>query len=97
MNMIKLSTGTEVSEDTVVSALKKAGINVEPPKPKHIFQAGDVARSKYGYWRLIIKINGKLYAVDKYGYVMGEHSSKIGQEHFEEFGYKFIGKQSDLI
>lgn len=28
--MIKLSNGVEISEDTVVSALKKAGIKVEP-------------------------------------------------------------------
>lgn len=32
--MIELSNGVKISEDTVVSALKKAGIKVEPLEPK---------------------------------------------------------------
>jgi hypothetical protein len=37
LKMIKLSTGVEISEDTVISALKKAGISVEPkPAPKKV-------------------------------------------------------------
>ena len=34
MSMIKLSNGVELSEDTVVAALKKAGIETNPPEPK---------------------------------------------------------------
>jgi hypothetical protein len=32
--MIKLSNGVEISEDTVVNALRKAGIRTEPIPPK---------------------------------------------------------------
>ena len=90
LKMIKLSNGTEISEDTVISALKKAGISVEP---KHIFQAGDVATSgTTTYWRFIIQVDGKLYSVGKNGYVCG-----TGQDCFTENEYKFVGRQSDLL
>lgn len=53
--MIKLSNGVEISEDTVVSALKKAGISVEP-KPKlkqvkiHCFRASKLTSISYPYY-----------------------------------------------
>ena len=89
--MIKLSNGVEISEDTVVSALKKSGISVEP---KHIFRAGDVAKN-YNVtrqWRLIISKGGTLYAVDELGVICGS-----GQRYFEDFNYKFVGRQKDLL
>jgi len=92
--MIKLSTGVELSEDTVISALKKAGISVEP---KHVFKAGDVAY--YGgkthlstEWRFIVLIDGKLCAINRWGSV-----SSTGQESFEACGYKYVGRLSDMI
>ena len=99
MSMIKLSNGVELSEDTVVAALKKAGIETNPPKPKHIFEAGDVAYYK-GIprpfnWRLIIIVNDKLKSVDRTGYVY--NFSEDSQEHFERYGYEFIGKLEDLL
>ena len=57
--LMKLSNGVELSEETVISALKAKGINVEP---RHEFVAGDVAfisgKKSLDGWRLIIK-NGK--------------------------------------
>jgi len=38
--MIKLSNGVEISEDTVVSALKKCGIEVEPEQPPRVLLYG---------------------------------------------------------
>lgn len=38
--MIKLSNGVELSEDTVVSALKKSGIKVEPERPPRVLLYG---------------------------------------------------------
>lgn len=96
--MIKLSNGVELSENTIVAALEKAGINVEPVKPKHIFKPGDVAK-RDNLWRLIISFKGTLYAVDKYGTVQGVNNldSEQGQAHFEKYDYKYIGRQSDLL
>lgn len=68
MSMIKLSSGVEISEETVVAALKKVGIETEPSKPKHIFEAGDVATTKYENWRFVIRIDGKIQSVNKYGF-----------------------------
>lgn len=89
--MIKLSNGVEVSEDTVVSALKKAGISVEP---KHVFEAGDVAISDtYDEVRIIVKGgDGTLNAVNINGYWMSR-----GQSSFESFNYRYIGKLIDLL
>ena len=94
MKMIKLSNGVEISEDTVISALKKAGINVEP---KHVWEAGDVAYI-YGdkspsCWRLIVLINGKLYSINQLGYKQGNGT----QEYFGRSGYKFVGKQKNIL
>lgn len=38
--MIKLSTGVEISEDTVIASLKKCGIKVEPEQPPKILLYG---------------------------------------------------------
>lgn len=91
LKMIKLSTGVEISEDTVVSALKKAGISVEP---KHVFEAGDVAvnEGEADIWRFIIRIDGRLCGVDRHGFNNGK-----GQKYFEAHNYKFVGKLSDTI
>ncbi len=94
--MIKLSTGVEISEDTVISALKKAGINVEP---KHIFKAGDVAyagQESPANWRLISLINHKLYGINQNGILQGSLTVG-GQDHFDAFDYKYVGRQSDLL
>lgn len=89
LKMITLSNGVEISEDTVVSALKKAGINVEP---KHIFKTGDVAESEYGGWRLIVKIDSELVSIDESGYEQSKN-----QAQFEDNGYKYVGKLIDLV
>lgn len=92
--MIKLSTGVEISEETVVSALKAAGINIEP---KHIFAAGDVAQvfgnKSPGSWRLIVLIDSKLYSINQLGSKQGDGT----QEYFGYNGYKFVGRQQDLL
>lgn len=90
--MITLSNGVELSESTVVSALKKAGISVEPKPKKHIFKAGDVARNEDGEWRLIVRVCGTLYGIDKRGLRQGS-----GQGHFEALGYKYVCKLSDTV
>jgi len=101
--MIKLSSGVELSEDTVVAALKKAGISVEPRRsptasvPKHIFKAGDVAYyggiESLGNWRFIVSAGGKLYAIGSNGLPTGSYS----QKDFEYHHYKYAGKQYDLL
>lgn len=90
--MIKLSNGVEVSEDAVVSALNKAGINVEPPKPKYIFKAGDVARNENNETRIIVRVNGALKSFSKHGTSISD-----GQQDFERFDYKYVGRISDFI
>lgn len=89
--MFKLSNGVEISEETVISALKKSGICVEP---KHVWAPGDVAYvdgdANYPVsWRLIISINGELKAANQLGWVQGDGS----QKYFERNGYKFVGRQ----
>lgn len=94
--MIKLSNGVEVSEETVVSALKKAGISVEP---KHIFRQGDVAHLRGNSdwpteWRLIINRGYKgLYSVDYHGVIQGDGS----QAYFERYKYVYSGRQENLL
>jgi len=92
--MIKLSTGVEVSESTVISALKKAGISVEP---KHVFEAGDVAY--YGgrthlpsEWRFIVSVDGKLRAINRWG-----SEATVGQGSFEACGYKYTGRLTNIV
>ncbi len=87
--MIKLSSGVELSESTVISALKKAGISVEP---KHVFEVGDIA-TRYGEWRFIVKIDGKLTSVGENGYTSGSYD----QKDFEYHCYKYVGRQSDIL
>lgn len=94
LKMIKLSTGVEISENTVINALQKAGISVE--LPKHIFQAGDVAKAN-GEWRFIVKFEDVLYSVDKYGNQLRGITTKSGQDHFVTYNYKYVGRQSDLL
>ena len=95
MSMIKLSTGVELSEDTVVSALKKVGINVEP---EHIFKAGDVAETKWSEdtERIIVHTyDGNLIAVDTDGHQRGNDKDNDGR--FRDCHYKYIGRLSDML
>lgn len=94
LKMIRLSNGVEISEATVVSALKKAGINIEP---KHIFKAGDIAKTPHGDWRFIVRIGANLHAINRNGCELGAYAPEEGQEHFEKFNYKYAGRQSDLL
>jgi len=91
MSLIKLSNGVEISEDTIVAALEKAGIETKPPEPKHIFEAGDVAKSE-GEWRIIIKVKGELQSFTTDGYYING-----GQTKFEQFNYQFVGKLENLL
>lgn len=91
MSMIRLSNGVEISEDTVVSALKKSGISVKP-KPKHIFEAGDVAKHPYLGLRIILNIGEKLKSFDQDGCYLS-----TGQEEFDNESYKYVGKLRDLL
>jgi len=90
--MITLSTGVEISEETVISALKKAGISVEP---KHIWKAGDVAYRRgiqnLNNWRLIVRINGELLSINHCGAV------RTNSKYFDIYDYKYAGRQSDLL
>jgi len=86
--MFKLSNGVMISEDTIVAALEKAGIET---KPKHVFKAGDVAMS-YGNWRFIVHVEGKLHSVNKRGV-----KCSIGQDEFEYYNYQYVGKLEDLL
>lgn len=95
-NMIKLSTGVEVSEETVISALKKAGISVES---KYVFKAGDVAYNEINGkshssddWRFIVNIDGKLCSICAPGTLQGWE-----QKYFERNNYVYAGRQSDLL
>ncbi len=95
MSLIKLSNGVEISEETVVAALEKAGIEAhlpEPKKPKHIFEAGDVAKNEYGEIRIIIKKNWKVYSFG----LAGEYQN-TNQCGFERLGYQYIGRLEDLL
>jgi len=100
MSMIKLSSGVEISEQTVLSALQSAGIEV---KPKHIFESGDVAyyggRESKDDWRFMVRINGKLYSVNLGGAeaALFNHNLNHSQKYFERNNYKFAGKLRDLI
>jgi hypothetical protein len=94
--VFELSNGVEISEDTVINALKKAGISVEPPKPYYVFKAGDVAY--YGSdrvssnWRFIVKIKDDLYGINQCGV-----SCSIGQSDFEECNYRYAGRLANLL
>lgn len=93
MSLIKLSNGIEISEDTIMSALKKVGIGTNLPEPtKYIFRAGDIAKNKHGKWRLIVSVGGILLSVDE----DGRELLTSGQEKFEHYGYQFIGRLKDL-
>lgn len=87
--MIRLSNGVEISEDTVISALKKAGISVEPKPKKHIFKAGDVVEPSWGGRRVIVDVYGVLHAVDKNG---SRSSSTV-----QSCNYQYVGRLSDMI
>lgn len=93
--MIELSNGVEISEDTVVSALKKAGISVEP---KHVFRAGDVVKTNWELdsKRIIIHVyGGNLIAVDIHGSQHGSDADSDGK--FRGCHYEYVGKLSDMI
>jgi hypothetical protein len=94
MSLIKLSNGVEISEETVVIALEKAGIET---KSKHIFEAGDVAYidgiNIPSDWRLIISVEGRLRSVNQNGYVQGNGT----QQYFENNHYQYYDRQEDLL
>ena len=91
MSLIKLpSSGVEISEDTILSLMRNAGIKTEPPK--HIFKKGDVAKTTFGTWRIIISYNGLLYSVDENGDVLVR-----GQDKFEEIGYEYVGRLKEMV
>jgi len=95
MSMIRLANGVEISEETIVAALEKAGIETKPKPKQHIFEAGDVAKHPTtfpGKWRFIVWFKGELKSFDESGYYMS-----TGQEKFENEGYEFVGKQKDLL
>jgi len=93
MSLIRLSNGVEISENTIVAALEKAGIETKPPEPKHIFEAGDVAKSN-GEWRIIVRddASGNLKSFSRAGYCLS-----TGQARFENYDYKFVGKLENLL
>jgi len=99
--MIKLSNGVELSEETVISALetiivalKKTRIEVNPPEPGHEFRPGDVAyfngRETPSCWRFI---TDGLKSVSSDGFINGEGT----QEYFHKNNYKYAGRMTDLI
>jgi hypothetical protein len=96
MSLIKLSNGVEISEETVVAALEKAGIETKP-KPEHIFEAGDVAYvdgvCEPGNWRLIASIAGKLKSVNQCGWIQGDGT----QQYFKNNHYQYYDKQRNLL
>lgn len=96
MSLIKLSNGVEISEDTIVAALQKAGIETNLSEPQHIFEAGDVAKKLnsifHNNWRFIVRFREELHSFDSKGLYMS-----TGQDRFELENYKFIGRQSDLL
>ncbi len=65
--------GKEISEDTIVEALKKhCGFTEDEP-----LKAGDIVHNEYGDIRIIVCNNGKeLIAYDVYGY---RQSSETGR------------------
>lgn len=93
--MIKLSNGVEISEDTVVSALKKAGISVEPKPKKHVFEAGDVVEPPWKEKRIIIKVGGDLRAFGLDGRQRASQYSGI--KNFDGCNYKYVCKLSDIV
>ena len=71
--MIKLSNGVEISEQTIVNALKKAGIDVKPKKTDgQMYPIATVYSD-----RLILNLPDK-YLSDKYkGYVFSVSDSGV--------------------
>jgi len=69
MSLIKLSNGVEISEETVVAALEKAGIETKPKEP--VF--GDIVTvSGYATRRIILyDKSGKLVGIGRNGNKMG--------------------------
>ena len=87
--MIKELTVAEISE----ALGYEVKVVKEQPKPEpYQFKVGDVAVTLTGNYRFIVKINSKLYAVDKYGNELGGYEMEKGQEHFETYNYKKIGR-----
>ena len=95
---VKLN-GNHYNVETVIEELRKAGVNlmIELPEPKpkpYQFKARDVAKSRNGLIKIILKdIEGNLVAYGIDGYL----TSSGGQKAFERFGYVKIGELPDLL
>lgn len=88
--MIKLSNGVEVSEETVVNALKKAGITTEPV---HIFKPGNICfytsgnKREKSNWRMIVKTKEGIGAVDANGeFIAADMSQESLRDKYEYAG-----------
>ena len=80
--------GQQISEDTVVEALRKhCGF-----QEKYQFKAGDVAKCRSKALRIICRVDGKLHSFGLDGSLMCS-----GQTDFELFSYEKIGELKDLI
>jgi len=84
--------GREISEETVIEALKKHCNFEEKFKEKYIFQAGDIAVNCNKEKRIIVGTCGRLVSID----ANGNEQSK-SQQSFESWGYEKIGKLKDLL
>ena len=82
MSTMHTIDGVEVSEDTIRSALKRAGVSLAKP---YQFQAGDIVLSGQGV-RVIIPKGNDLIAIDSECDTMAK-----GQEQFRSIGYEKIG------
>ena len=91
MSRMRDVRGLAISEDTVVAALEKYGFTFKPES--YVFQAGDVAETGKRCLRIIVKIDGQLYAIDN---ADGIHTT-TGQAEFEKWGYKKVGELKDLL
>jgi hypothetical protein len=86
--------GRKFSEETIAEALQKL-CNFEPEKSyQYQFQKGDVAKNKYGDYRIICGSDyvGSLIAIDMKGRCQAR-----SQVEFERCGYRKIGILSDFI
>jgi len=80
--------GQQISEDTVVEALRKhCGF-----QEKYQFKAGDVAKCRGKALRIICRVDGKLHSLALDGSLMSS-----GQTAFEFYDYEKIGELKDFI
>lgn len=87
--------GRKYSVDTVKEALKSAGIFTEK-KERYIFRAGDVVEYReYGMVsrRVIVNVSDELWGIS----VDSGRNTVKGQDNFEAYGYKKIGKLKNYL